>query len=530
MKKIKVIIYYIGLSLLFFSCDSELDLDPLTSETPDTIFDDPEAYRQFIAKIYAGLAVTGQQGPFGNPDIVGFSDEGFTDYIRQYWQLQELATEEAIIGWNDPGLQDLNTHLWTPSNAFISILYNRLFFQIALANEFIRQSSDENLDARGISGSIREEILVYRAEARFLRAFSYWHAIDLYGNVPFVKEDQELGAFLPDQGSRKEIFDFLISELNDIEPILKLVGENEYGRVDKGAAWALLAKLHINAMVYINEDNSTEALIVINKILNSGYSIHDNYDELFFADNNSNGAENEIIFPIVYDGVNTQGFGGMTFLVHAPVGGNQIPSDYGIDTGWSGLRTTNTFVNYFLDSSGNTDTRANFYTDGQSLDITNVSNFGDGYLVEKFRNVNADGQLGSDPQLVHPDVDFPVFRLADIYLMYAEALLRGGTGGDITTAVGLINSLQERAYGSAINNISVSDLTLDFILKERGRELYWEGHRRTDLIRFGEYDSLLWPFKGNVPQGSSSPKFRALYPIPFSDLIANPNLQQNPGY
>lgn len=525
MKKLILFTWFVG---ALISCDT--DLEPLTSETPDTTFSRPNSYKSFAAKIYAGYAVTGQEGPFGNPDIVGFEDEGFTDYIRQYWQLQELSTEEAIIGWNDPGLQDLNAHIWTPSNAFIGILYNRIYFQIALANEFIKQSADGLLSQRGIEGTTKEEIQFFRSEVRFLRALSYWHAIDLYGNAPLVTEEQELGAFLPKQGSRQQLFDYVVNELNAILPSLKDMGTNQYGRADKGAALALLAKLYMNARVYIEKDMSSEALLVINQLLEGPYQLHDNYSELFLADNDSNGAQNEIIFPIAFDGVNTQGFGGMTFLVHAPVGGNQIVADFGIDSGWEGLRTTSTFVDYFLDISGNTDKRASFFTDGQMLNISTISNFSEGYLIEKFSNVTSDGALGSDPQLVHADTDFPVFRLADIYLMYAEAVLRGGTGGNLPKALELVNNIRERAYGNTINNITNTQLTLDFLLDERARELHWEGHRRTDLIRFEKYNSLLWAFKKELIQGGTSEAFRSLYPIPFADIVANPNLKQNFGY
>src|SRR5690606_12271725 len=130
------------------------------------------------------------------------------------------------------------------------------------------------------------------------------------------------------------------------------------------------------------------------------------------------------------------------------------------------------------------------------------------------------------------DTDYPMFRLADAYLMFAEAVLRGGSGGTLGEAVGYINQIRERAYGDASGNIAQNDLTLDFILDERARELYWEGHRRTDLIRFGKFtgSSYLWPWKGNVAEGTATPAHLDLFPIPEVDRAANPNLEQNPGY
>ncbi len=178
------------------------------------------------------------------------------------------------------------------------------------------------------------------------------------------------------------------------------------------------------------------------------------------------------------------------------------------------------------------DRRAMFYTDGQNLDISDISQFTEGYAITKWTNLRSDGTPGSDPQKNFVDTDFPMLRIEDVYLMYAEAVLRGGGGGDINTALGYVNLIRERAYQSPAGNISVNDLTLDFILDERARELYWEGYRRTDLVRFGRFSetSYLWPWKGGVADGVSRPRFYDIYPIPSSDLGANPNLDQNDGY
>lgn len=147
----------------------------------------------------------------------------------------------------------------------------------------------------------------------------------------------------------------------------------------------------------------------------------------------------------------------------------------------------------------------------------------------KFKNVDVNGNAGSDPTGDFPDTDFPMFRLADVYLMYAEAVLRGGQGGSVTQATDYINILRSRAYGNSNGNISTAQLTLDFILDERARELYWEGHRRTDLIRFGKFTggAYLWPWKGGIQQGTATESYKDLYPIPSTDLIANPTLNQN---
>ena len=176
------------------------------------------------------------------------------------------------------------------------------------------------------------------------------------------------------------------------------------------------------------------------------------------------------------------------------------------------------------------DKRAMFWTDGQNLDIADIGTFTDGYAITKWKNVKSTGQAGSDPTFC--DTDFPLFRLGDVFLMYAEATLRGGGGGDLSTALTLVNALRTRAYGDAGGNITASDLTLDFILDERGRELYWEATRRTDLIRYGKFttSAYIWPWKGGIAEGISVSDFYNIFPIPSADVSANPNLVQNPGY
>ncbi|MDX1907583.1 MAG: RagB/SusD family nutrient uptake outer membrane protein [Bacteroidia bacterium] len=518
-----------GILLVLLStsgCIDALDRVPFVEITSATIYEDPANYKLVLAKLYAGLAVSGQQGPAGKPDISGI-DEGFSSYLRQYWKAQQLPTDEAIIGWNDGNLRDYHDMDWTSSNEFVLGIYSRIYYQISLCNEFIRESTDEKLAARGIAGADAEAIRVYRAEARLLRAMSYWHALDMFANVPFVTEEDAPGAFLPRQAAPAELFAYIESELKAIEPELVPARQGEYGRADQAAAWMILAKLYLNAETYIGQPRYTEALAECNKVIAAGYSLSPNYRHLFLADNHTSP---EIIMPIAFDGINTRTWGGMTFLVHAPVGGSMSPAEFGINGGWGGIRTTAAFVDKFADITGETDTRAMFYTTGQKKEIDNIFSFTNGYAITKYKNITSTGEKGSDAVGNFPDTDFPLFRLADVYLMYAEAVLRGGTGGDLGTALGYVNALRQRAYGNADGN--VTELTLDFILDERSRELYWEGHRRTDLIRFGRYtgDAYIWPWKGSVKEGQAVSSHFRLYPIPSSDLVANPNLVQNPGY
>lgn len=539
MNYIKKLLFVIP-TLLIVSCHDDLDQSPIDPDsfTETNVFANADEAKGALAKLYASLALTGQQGPSGQPDITGI-DEGTSQYSRLLFSLNELTTDHAVIGWGDPGLPNLHAMNWGAGNDFTTGMYYRLAQEVSFTNSFIENASALNENV---------EVEAYIAEARFLRAFAYYNLLDLYGEVPLVTV---VSTDLPEQNTKAEIFSFVESELLAIQDLLKDSGANEYGRVDRVAAWALLSKLYLNAEVFTGEDRYTDAITFSNLTINSSYSINTTdangngsaYDELFLADNNSNGAQNEFIFTLNFDGNNSRTYGGTTFLVHAAIGGAMDAFNFGVNGGWSGLRTTKALVNKFdysitnTDADGNPieweDSRALFYTDGQSFEINTIANtFTDGYAVTKFKNVDSNGAAGVDEGGDFVDTDLPVIRLAEIYLNYAEALLRGGSGGNLNTATSYINELRARAFGSTAGNISSGDLDLDFILDERSRELYWEGQRRTDLIRFNDYTTgnYLWPFKGGSKSGTAVDDFRKLFPLPSNIILINPNLTQNTGY
>jgi len=510
------------LSLLFISGCTRLEVEPRGMESAEIFFSEEGSYRAYLARIYAGLAVTGQQGPSGDPDLQNI-DEGFSSYLRQYWQLQELTTDEAIIGWTDEGLPDLHAHGWTSDNQFVRTMYSRIFFQIAQVNEFLRQSTDARLNERAVSPEVRRQIPAFRAEARFLRALSYYHGLDLYGRLPLYGVETPLGNALP-QASRAELFAFLEDELHEILDFLPAPGAAEYGRVDRAVVWALQSRLYLNAETYVGQLRYDECLRACRLLLDAGrYELEPNYRHLFGADNHTS---KEIIYAIPFDGQNTQTWGGMTYLVHAALGGRMDPADYGVQGAWSGLRTTSALVGQFTRQPF-TDLRAAFYTNGQSLEIDRVNDFQDGYGLPKFTNLSRAGVAGSNETF--PDTDFPLFRLAEIYLTFAEAFLRGGLGGTRAEALGYLNELRTRAGGE--QPLTEQDLTLAYLESERVRELYWEGFRRTDLIRFGGFSTgAVWPWKGGVRDGVATEAYRNLFPIPEAELLANPALGQNAGY
>lgn len=515
IKNISIAVAILGSSLTMTSCIDDLRQEPITEITAATLYKDFGNYKNLLAKLYGGIAVGGQEGGDGQGDIADI-DGGFSNYMRLMFYMQEATTDEAVIGWNDGTLPEFHKMTWTPTNEFNNAMYYRLYTEVAFCNEFIKNTSDEMLSQNGITGSNLDEAKAMRGEARFLRAQAYYHLLDLYGNVPFVNENT-LGT-IPKQMARGDLFKYVESELLASADELKAPKSNEYGRLDKAAAWTLLSRLYLNAKVYTGTERNADVITNTEKVINSGYSLNPSYENLFLADNNVNNPEN--IFSVVYDGARTQTNGGTTFMVHAAIGGSMDPKSFGVTGGWGGIRTTKSFVQKFEAN----DKRGRFYKDGQTLEINDLGNFNDGYAFIKYKNKTSTGTDGTDGNWV--DSDLAVYRLADVYLMYAEAVVRGG-GGSMETAISYVNALRSRA-----NAAPISVLNLDFILDERSRELSWENTRRTDLIRFGKFTSsaYLWPWKGNVKEGTSVSEYRNLFPIPNNDLVVNPNLVQNPGY
>ena len=530
MKNILTKVKWLAFSALLFtavSCLNDLDvsLKDDDSFSVDNYFNNPDnpelPYKQFLAKIYGGLSLSGQAAPTGDSDLQSLVDEGFSQYLRGYWQLQELTTDEAIIAWGEsdnPTIKDLNFNTWNADNKFNEAFFARVYYQISVANEFLRETTDEKLNSRKVSEDLKAKIKVMRAEARFLRALSYYHAIDLYGNSPFATEENALGS-VPVMKTRAEMFDYVLNELNTIEADLPAPRANEYGRADKGALWMLKAKLLINAKVYTGQDKSTEALAAVNSVLGAGYSLSLDRNNLFAADNDVNGAQKEIIFPVRYDGVKTKSYGGMTYLIHGSTN-DAVAKTLGIDFGWQGFRARKEFIQTIAG-----DPRVNVVSGTDSEDITDYLRFAQGKKLIKFTNKTSAGVSGQDPTF--PDTDFPMFRLADVYLMYAELAVVNGKG-DKATALDYINDLRKRA---GANPVTLAALTPDFVLSERAKELYWEGHRRQDLIRFGKYISgYNWQWKGGSLNGSAIADYRTLFPIPTKEISSNSNLIQNPGY
>jgi hypothetical protein len=540
----KILIFGIILSaLMVSSCVKDLDVTPQdpTKILAGNLGDDPVYMKMALGKIYASFIISGQ-GSNGGADIAA-SDENFFTTMRALWNLQEITTDEAICAWTDVGIADLNTQTWSPSNSFLTALYQRLALSITYANDFIVKAK----------GNSDPDVVRYVAEARFLRALAYTWAIDLFGQFPYTTEEDGVGKFFPEIGTRTELFNYIESELKDIENKL---GEPKfsYPQADKAAAWMLLARLYLNAEVYTGTPRWADCKIYCDKVISSNkYSLATNYRQNFSADND--GRHNpEMIFAWEQDGVNVQGYVGTTFIIESSSDATYIKAEdfHGLtsNTNWNGNRARVQFLDILVDTIatyGNVripagdptfsqaDDKRTFLKMKKSQQIPSPSASGDyGIGVYKFTARNADGSRAANYNTAYASTDFPIFRLADAYLMRAEALYRQGGAANIDAAVADINKIRERAYGNTSGNITAADLDLDFIIDERAREFYYEAQRRTDLVRFGKFTGgdYLWQWKGGAFAGASTSEHLDLFPIPGDELSANPNYngQNNPGY
>ena len=527
MKNIKLsLIVLMGAALSFTSCMSDLDIipeDPLAT-TAEQFYASPTSYKQALAGVYGNLALTGTFGA-GSSNIDGI-DAGTSQYGRVLWYMQNLPTDEVIWSYeNDPGTRELNRNIWNSLNPIFRGMFGRAMFQVALVNEYLRQTTPEALASRGHNDpALAQQVQQYRLEARALRALAYYHLMDLFGKAAFVTENDPMN-FAGPEFLRPQLFEFIENELNEIMPGLAAPRTNEKGRLDQAFARMILAKIYLNAEVYINQNRYADCVNQLNDIISAGYSLAPNYLHNFTADND---LSPEMIFSIQSDGLVTQNFGPTTVMINGQVGSiEQNGESMGVGAGgWGGaLRLRPQFVQKFSGNDFMNDTRNTIISGERSPIINDVLDRDQGFILAKYSNITSTGVRGQNETFV--DTDFPLFRLADAYLMYAECAVRGA--GSISLAVDYVNMLRNRATSPTID---AGQLTLNFILDERLRELHWEGHRRQDLIRFGRFTggTYNWAWKGNNVNGVSIPNHMSLYPIPLASLASNPNLRQNPGY
>lgn len=532
------------------SCVSDLDQYPQTETTSKDVYTTLANYEAVLGKIYASMVTSGQGkgGDSKDMESVLNGGSGF-DYMRMFINMQECGTDEMASTWltgeQTTGLTYLS---WDANDAWVSDMYYRIYYNIALCNEFIR-----NANSASFSGEEATKMKQYKAEVRFMRALFYYHALDFYRNIPFVTENDPVGSYTPPCYTPQQTFDYIESELNDCVGDMLPASTCPYGQASQGAAYTLLAKLYLNSEVYTGVAKYAECKEACEKVMNMDYSLESDYSKLFNADNDKR--TNEIIFALPVSATHTVSWGASTYMVCGQLSmsnANQVPGDFGATSGWSEFRLRPEFVDKFtqddIDRKDNGDKRCKFFTTGQSKDITSMTDETAGYLSEKWSNLKDDGTASSNTGNDGVDTDFPIFRLADVYLMYAECVARmksdwdpwgGGTDAndpDVIAsrkqgAIYWINLVRERAGAADVwaSSYSTDEAFLQLIIDERARELYHEGYRRTDLIRFGQFTTkdYVWQWKGGTHDGQAVDSKYNIYPIPNTELTANPNLHND---
>ncbi len=532
------------------SCVSDLDQYPQTETTSKDVYTTLANYEAVLGKIYASMVTSGQGKGGDSKDMESVLNNGSGfDYMRMFINMQECGTDEMASTWltgeQTTGLTYLS---WDANDAWVSDMYYRIYYNIALCNEFIR-----NANTASFSGEEESKMKQYKAEVRFMRALFYYHALDFFRNIPFVTENDPVGSYTPPCYTPQQTFDYIESELKDCVGDMLPASTCPYGQASQGAAYTLLAKLYLNSEVYTGVAKYSECKDACEQVMNMGYSLESDYSKLFNADNDKR--TNEIIFALPVSATRTVSWGASTYMVCGQLSmsnANQVAGDFGATNGWSEFRLRPEFVDKFtqddIDRNDNGDKRCKFFTTGQTKDITSMTDEAAGYLSEKWSNLKDDGTTASNTANDGVETDYPLFRLADVYLMYAECVARlktdwdpwnGGTDAsdpDVIAsrkqgAIYWINLLRERAGAADIwaSSFVNDDAFLQEIIDERARELYLEGYRRTDLIRFGQFttNKYIWQYKGGTHDGQAVDSKYNIYPIPSTELTANPNLHND---
>ena len=551
------------LSASLSSCMDDLNkgnIDPNVDANPNIT--------GLYSKCYAGLIMEGNDG---NADF-SIDDAGKSTLIRNLFNFNEVPTDEAVCWWSDGGIADVAYNKFDPGNATLKNLYYRLMSNISYENHFL------SLDAA------KADRTKY-AEVRVLRAYNYFLMLDFFGDPTFI---DKISPETPRQAhsynskfeegktytraellqlGREFLFNWVESELLAAEPdLLEAKPETDtdpdYGRVDKGTCWLLLSRLYLNAGTYLNNDGQNnqywdKALEYAERVINSDYKLFDDskmsneakangykpYDLLFMGDNGSNGASCEALLPLMQDGDKTQGYGGSMFFVAALWDGTmQTVTDKNAATtaiSWSGMRVRPQFVEKFFTHpkevvnkkaseirAMNVDDRAILWGKDRTLEIGANDKFAKGIATPKWNNNYSNGGTPHDSYNV--DIDFFLFRVAEAYLNAAEAEMHLN-GESSAKAKKYIDALRNRAHARPRASYTLND-----VLDERARELYCEGLRRTDLIRFNQFGgsqaTYNWELKGGSPNGTTFAKTYNVYPLPSSEVLSNKNLTQIDGY
>ena len=569
LNKIKAIAPAVALLLAatMSSCMNDLDkgnINPKVESQPDVT--------ALYSKCYACLIMEGMDG---TADFT-VDDNGKSTFLRNLFNANVLSTDESICWWSDGGLGDYGLNDPKPNSDAIRFLYYRMIYNISFCNHYLELS-----EAQGDATKL--------AEVRFIRAYLYAQMLDLFGDPSFIPA---ISTEIPKQAhafnekfdanqtytraqllamGREFLFNWVVNELKTVEANLmdaqpKTDSDPNYGRVDKAAAWLMLSRMYLNAGTYLNDNGQdnpywAEALSYAEKVINSNYALFDDskmssqaktngykpYDLLFMGDNGSNGSSCEAIFPLLQDGKTTKGWGGSLFFV-AAMWNPEMRNVTGLDAGttgntWSGMRARPQLIEKFTNEPQNfvgktaaeiramgIDDRAIFWGVGKDLEVfpNDATGFAHGLTTPKWNNNYSTGGTPHDTYDV--DIDFFLLRKAEAYLNAAEADMHI-SGENSAKAAGYLKQLRSRAHASEKTNFTLQD-----VLDERAREFYFEGIRRTDLIRYNQFGGLNvtygWQGKSGNQDYTGAPfdKTRNVFPIPSVEMMANPNLTQIDGY
>ncbi len=495
------------------SCVGDLNQEPIDPNTKIEL-SSAEEWDGYLGRLYYNLLAD---------DIISCSDGGAGTFTRTHFNLNEITADECIISlkWNDPGYQSLNMNEWSSNNEWIYAAFAREFFEAKMCAEFAR-----DMRSQGSKFFSEDEVTSRIAEAYALRGLAYYQMIDLFGRGPWITEESVTGD-IPETYDRVQLFNAVVDELKTYVPQLPPAAQQKYGRVSREAGYMLLAKLYLNAGVYTGTEMYAECAAACKQVVSTGIELAKEYKYLFCATNDKYVGNGEILWAVPQDQSYSTSWGGTTYLttgcwiesapesvLKALNAANYSP--------WSGVR-----IRPELSQALNGDNRRMLFEGDYQENVNDLANYDEtscGYMCIKYSNspeddyTNTAGKNNNNTEL--SNIDYPMFRLADTYLMLAECQLRGVE----CDGLNYLNKVRARAGMDPVNF-----LTDDIVLHERQVELYMEGHRRSDLIRFGRYtgSTYNWSWKNGVLEGAAIPEYRALYPIPYQYVAT---VGQNPGY
>lgn len=509
------------------SCVNDLDVEP-DDPNKKTELTTPDEWYGYFSSLYGNLLYEGGLTPAG-------VDGGAGTWMRCHWNLQTITADEAIIvaKWNDPGYNDLKFNTWMTDNTWMFMCYQREATSAKLCSEFL--SKVDAATGVGVASDLVEQM---KAEARVLRAYSYYYMIDLFGKGPWIT-NQAVGEEAPVL-ERPELFAAVTADLEDVIASGKLVPSTSqtYGRLSLEAAHMLAAKLYLNAEVYTGTPMYDKCAAHIKEIMKTSNTLASEYKFLFCSSNDKYvGKGQEILWAIPQDANNMTTWGGTTYLTAGAFfasAGDDVLNRLGAlgQSPWEGVKVRPELINVFSEDGSQPnvahDKRYLFYEGTYNNSVEDLNNFdetSDGYMCIKYTYTTEDDYYNeANVSLTNQvcNADYPLFRLADAYLMLAECQKRGVSDAD--PGFVYFNKVRARAGLAELTNP-----TLDQILNERQRELYWEGHRRSDLVRFGKYtgNAYNWSWKGGVYAGRSLDPYRKVFAIP-NQYVGT--VGQNEGY